>query len=408
MSDPTAAAAPAPSRPLVRLLPGRDRRVKAGHPWAFSNEIAMTPAAKALPPGSLVRLEGDDGWRHGTWQFNPHSLIAARRLDRDPEAPADTPAWVRARLAAALGLREKLYGGAPWYRLVHAEADGLPGLVIDRYGDALALQANTAGMERLTPALLEALRDLLAPRLVVARNDAAVRCLEGLEESVHPLLGEGGTARVEEGGLGFAVDLLGGQKTGWFYDQRENRDRVSHLAKGATVLDAFCHTGGFGLRCAAAGAARVTLLDRSAPALDLALRSAAENGLADRVEARRAEALEELERIASAPGAQRFDIVVADPPAFAKSRKDQPAALRGYAKLARLAAALVAPGGFLFIASCSHHVAPAEFADSAIHGIGRARREAKILFQGGAGPDHPLHPQVPESAYLKAMLFQLG
>jgi 23S rRNA (cytosine1962-C5)-methyltransferase len=402
MPDPT------PPRPLIRLLPGRDRRAKAGHPWAFSNEIAMTPEAKALPPGSLVRLEGDDGWRHGTWQFNPHSLIAARRLDRDADAPVESLAWLRTRLAAALALRERLFGGAPYYRLVHAEADGLPGLVIDRYGDALALQANTAGMERLTPLLVEALRELLAPRLIVGRNDAAVRTLEGLEEAVGPLLGEGGAAGVEEGGLRFTVDLLGGQKTGWFYDQRENRDRVARLAAGARVLDAFCHTGGFGLRCAIAGAAHVTLLDRSAHALDLAKATAAGNGIAPaRLETRRAEAMEALERMAADPAA-RFDIVVADPPAFAKSRKDQPQAIRAYAKLARLAAALVAPGGFLFLASCSHHVAPGEFADAAIHGLGRARRDARILFQGGAGPDHPLHPLLPESAYLKAMLFQLG
>ncbi|MBD0274081.1 MAG: class I SAM-dependent rRNA methyltransferase, partial [Acetobacteraceae bacterium] len=341
--------------PLVRLLPGRDRRMKAGHPWAFSNEIAMTPGAKALPPGGPVRLEGDDGARHGVWQFNPHSLIAARRLSRDPAAVIDA-AWLRDRLAAALALRERLYG-APFHRLVHAEADGLPGLVIDRYGDALALQANTAGMDLLTPALLEALQSLLAPRAVVGRNDAPVRGLEGLPQEVRPLLGDASEpARAEEGGLGFAVDLLGGQKTGWFYDQRENRDRVARLSAGATVLDAFCHTGGFGLRCAASGASRVVLLDRSAHALELAERTAAENGLSGRIETCRAEALEELERMGSAAGGERFGIVVADPPAFAKSRRDQPAALKGYAKLARLAAALVAPGGFLFLASCSHHV----------------------------------------------------
>jgi len=401
----------APAHPLIRLLPGRDRRVKAGHPWAFSNEIAMTPAAKALPPGSPVRLEGDDGVRHGTWLFNPHSLIAARRLDPDPAAAVDDPAWMRGRLAGALVLRERLYHGAPFYRLVHAEADGLPGLIVDRYGDALALQANTAGMERLTPAILVALEGLLAPRLVVARNDAAVRGLEGLAEEVRPLLGTGGEAAAEEGGLRFRVDLLGGQKTGWFFDQRENRARVAGLADGARVLDAFCHTGGFGLRCAASGAAQVVLLDRSEHALHLAAASAAENGLGARVETRRAEAMEALERMAQA--GERFDIVIADPPAFAKARKDQPAALRGYAKLARLAAGLVAPGGFLFIASCSHHVAPGEFADAVIHGIGRASRRAawagaaRLLFQGGAGPDHPVHPLLPESAYLKAMLFQL-
>jgi 23S rRNA (cytosine1962-C5)-methyltransferase len=395
---------PAAPHPLLRLLPRHDQRVKAGHPWAFSNEIVMTPAARALPPGSPVRLEGDDGWHHGTWSFNPHSLIAARRLDRDPGAVLDLD-WAKRRLGTALALREKLYD-TPYYRLVHAEADGMPGLVIDRYGDALALQANTAGMEALTPLLVEALRDLVSPRLIIGRNDAAVRTLEGLAESVAPLLGEDTTARVEEGGLGFSVDLLGGQKTGWFYDQRENRDRVARLARGATVLDAFCHTGGFGLRCAAAGAAHVTLLDRSAHALDLAMQTAAANGLADRVVAQKAEALEALEAMGTA--GTKFDIVVADPPAFAKARKDQPQALRGYGKLARLAAALVAPGGFLFIASCSHHVAPGDFADAVIWGLGRAKRDAKLLYQTGAGPDHPVHPQLPESAYLKGLLFQLG
>jgi 23S rRNA (cytosine1962-C5)-methyltransferase len=270
------------------------------------------------------------------------------------------------------------------------------------------VQANTAGMDALlAPALLEALGELFAPRVVVARNDAAVRALEGLPQGVRPLLGDAAEpVRAEEGGLGFAVDLLGGQKTGWFFDQRENRDRVARLSAGATVLDAFCHTGGFGLRCAAAGASRVVLLDRSAHALDLAARTAAENGLAGRTETRRAEALDELERMAA--GSERFDIVVADPPAFAKSRRDQPVALKGYAKLARLAAALVAPGGFLFLASCSHHVAAGDFADATVWGVGRARREGRILFQGGAGPDHPVHPLLPESAYLKAVLFQLA
>lgn len=387
-------------RPLIRLLPGRDKRVKAGHPWAFSNEIAMTPAAKALPPGSVVRLEGDDGVKHGAWHFNPHSLIAARRLDPDPAAAIDA-GWFRARLAACLALRERLFD-APFYRLAHAEADGLPGLIIDRYGDAIALQANTAGMEAATPLLVEALRDLLAPNLIIGRNDAGVRALEGLPEQVVALHGEPRRVFAEEGGLRFPVDLTEGQKTGWFHDQREHRARVARLAKGATVLDAFCHTGGFGLQAAAAGAERVTLLDRSALALELAMEAARAHGLADRVETRRGDAMEELARIEA-----RFDIVVADPPAFAKARKDNPAALRAYGKLARLAAERVARGGFLFIASCSHHVAPGEFADAVLWGVDRAHRRPRILHQGGAGPDHPLHPMLPESAYLKGMLLQL-
>lgn len=391
-------------RPLIRLNPGADRRIKAGHPWVFSNEVAMTAAARAIPPGSVVRLEGDDGQKHGAWHFNPHSLIAARRLDADPAAPCDA-GWYRARLADCLALRARLFG-TPFYRLVHAEADGLPGLVVDRYGDALAVQANTAGMDRALPDIVAALRDLLGPRAVVARNDAAVRKLEGLEEGVALLHGADGAAVVEEGGLAFPVDLLGGQKTGWFFDQRPNRAMVARLAQGVSVLDAFCHLGGFGLSAAQAGAASVTLLDRSEHALDLAMRAAARAGFAARVTPLKAEALDQMERMAAS--GRRFDIVVADPPAFAKTRKDIPAALKGYAKLARLSAALVAPGGLLFIASCSHHVAVPDFAEAVAWGVHRARRPARILASVGAGPDHPVHPALPESAYLKGQLLALA
>ena len=227
---------------------------------------------------------------------------------------------------------------------------------------------------------------------------------------MRPLLGDAAEpVRAEEGGLGFTVDLLGGQKTGWFFDQRENRDRVARLAAGATVLDAFCHTGGFGLRCAAAGR-----VPRRAARPQRAMRSTSRRGPPRRTGWRRASETPARGGAGGVgahghAGGERFDIVVADPPAFAKSRaRTSRRRCKGYAKLARLAAALVAPGGFLFLASCSHHVAPGDFADAAVWGIGRARREARILFQGGAGPDHPVHPMLPESAYLKAMLFQLA
>jgi 23S rRNA (cytosine1962-C5)-methyltransferase len=390
-------------RPLLRLNPGADRRVKAGHPWAFSNEIFARAGLREIPPGTVVRLEGDDGVKHGAWHFNPHSLIAARFLDPDLAAPCDA-GWFRAKLGACLALRQRLFD-APFYRLVHAEADGLPGLVVDRYGDALAVQANTAGMDRALPDILAALRELLDPRVVVARNDSGVRKLEGLEEGVALLHGTDGTATVEEAGLSFPVDLLGGQKTGWFFDQRPNRLMVARLAKGCSVLDAFCHLGGFGLAAAQAGAAAVTLLDRSEHALDLAMQAAARAGFADRVTALKAEALEHLERMAAS--GRCFEVVIADPPAFAKTRKDIPAALRGYAKLARLAATVTAPGGILFIASCSHHVGPADFAEAVAWGVHRAHRRARILAGVGAGPDHPVHPALPESAYLKGQLLAL-
>ena len=392
-----------PERPLLRLNKGLERRLKSGHPWAFSNEIAMKPEYRQLPPGAPVRLEGDDGWRFGTFMFNPHSLIAARLLDRDPGAAIDA-GFVRRRLADAAALRARVCDG-PFHRLVHAEADRLPGLIIDRYGDVAVVQANTAGMDRLLPEIRSALTDLLPLRAVVARNDSAARGHEGLLETVGLLHGSDAAAEVVEGGVAFPVDPLSGQKTGFFFDQRPNRDRVAALADGARVLDVFCHTGAFGLRCAAAGATDVTLVDASAPALEFATQAAERNGLAALVGTRRGDAFDVLAELGQA--GERFDIVVCDPPAFTKSKKDQAAGLRAYGRMARLAAPLVAPGGFLFVASCSHHAPVEMFAAVIAEGMQRARRDGRIVFAGGAGPDHPVHPLLPESAYLKAQLIQV-
>jgi 23S rRNA (cytosine1962-C5)-methyltransferase len=387
-------------RLLLRLNPGGGRRLREGAPWAFSNEIAMRPEYRALPAGMLVRLEGDDGVRFGTAMFNPHSLIAARILDRDPAAVIDV-AWLRARLAEAAALRARVTDG-PFHRLVHAEADRLPGLVIDRYGNVAVIQANTAAMERLLPAIVEALQSLMPWRAIVARGDSTARRLEGLPETVALLRGDDAAATVEEGGVRFPVNPVGGQKTGFFFDQRVNRDRVAALAAGARVLDLFCHTGAFGLRCLAAGAEAAILVDESQAALEQARGAAIANGLETRVTIRRADVFDWFGSCA-----ERFDIVVCDPPAFAKSRKDAAAGLRAYSRLARLAAAVVAPGGFLFIASCSYHALEAAWSAAVAAGLHRARREGRIVFTGGAGPDHPVHPHLPETAYLKSQLIQL-
>ena len=388
--------------PLIRLQPKQDRRLKAGHPWAFSNELAMAPEHRAWAPGMVVRIEGDDGWRHGTFMFNPRSLIAARLLDRDPGAAIDA-AWVRARLADAVALRARVTPGAH-HRLVHAEADRMPGLVIDRFGGLAVVQANTAGMDRLLPEIIAALLDLLPLHAIVARNDSGARVHEGLPQEVRLLHGEPGDAVAEEGGVAFPVAPLSGQKTGFFWDQRPNRDQVAALAPGARVLDVFCHTGAFGLRAAAAGASAVTLVDSSQPALDRAMDAAARNGLPG-VTATRGDAFDVMGALGVA-GAQ-FEVVVCDPPAFAKTKRDQDAGLRAYHRMTRLAASLVAPGGFLFVASCSHH-APLDLFTAQVAGaLLRARRDARIVHTGGAGPDHPVHPQLPESAYLKSLLLQL-
>ena len=387
------------AHPVLKLRPGHGRRLRVGAPWAYSNEVVPL----RVEPGSLVRLEGDGGLRFGVAMYNPHSLIAARLLDRDPDAAIDTD-WVRARLRDAIALRARVCDSL-FHRLVHAEADFLPGLIVDRFGDVAVVQANTAGMDRLLPAIRDALAAELAPRAIVARNDSGARRLEGLEETVSLLHGEAGAVVVEEAGLRFPVDPLTGQKTGWFFDQRPNRDLVASLAAGARVLDVFCHTGGFGLRAAAAGAASVRLVDTSAPALAQAEAAAALNGLAPRVATSRGDAFEIMAALAEA--GERFDIVVCDPPAFARSRKDADAGLRAYARMARLAAALVAPGGFLFVASCSHHAALEPWAARIADGLFRARRAGRIVATTGAGPDHPVHPALPETAYLKAQLIQL-
>ncbi len=389
--------------PLIRLLPKQDRRLKSGHPWAFSNELATTPEHRGWERGGVVRIEGDDGWRHGTFMFNPHSLIAARRLDADPGAVIDA-AWVRRRLAESVALRAKITPGEH-HRLVHAEADGLPGLIIDRYGELAVVQANSAGMDRLLPEVAAALLDLLPLRAIVARNDSAARTQEGLPAEVRLLHGKSGAAVAEEGGVRFPVDPLSGQKTGFFYDQRPNRGLVASLAKGERVLDVFCHTGAFGLRAAASGASSVLLVDSSAAALEGVTAAAALNGLAD-VSVRRGDAFDTLQAL-GAEG-ESFGVVVCDPPAFAKSKRDQDAGLRAYHRLTRLAVPLVRPGGFLFIASCSHH-APLDLFTAQVTGaVARCRRRARILHTGAAGPDHPVHPHLPESAYLKSLLLHLA
>jgi 23S rRNA (cytosine1962-C5)-methyltransferase len=394
----------AAARPTVTLKGGEHRRVIAGRPWVFSNEVIMDARTKALAPGSLVTVASYDGHALGTAMFNPHSLIAARLLARDPAAAIDRR-FLGERLERARALRDRLFG-QPFYRLVHAEADDLPGLVIDRFGERLVVQVNTAGMELLLPELLAALDQVLRPAAVMLRNDSAARTLEGLESYVRWAKGGAeGPVELVENGVRFLADLGEGQKTGWFFDQRENRANVARLAGGASVLDLYCYTGGFAVQAAAGGAASVLAIDRSEPALVLAARSAALNGVEGRCRLERGDAFGTLEALAGR--GERFDIVVADPPAFVKAKKELNQAARGYRKLARLAAALVKPGGFLFIASCSYHMTAENFGEQVARGMGEAGRSGRILRASGAGPDHPVHPFLPETAYLKALLLQI-
>jgi 23S rRNA (cytosine1962-C5)-methyltransferase len=389
--------------PILRLRAKEGRRVRAGAPWAFSNEITLDPAAKALAPGQPVRLAGADGIVIGTGYFNPQSLIAVRLLGA-PDATLDA-AFLTERLRRALGLRGQLFD-TPYYRLVHAEGDGLPGLVIDRFGDSLVLQVTTAGMERLMPELLAAADAVLAPNAVVLRNDAPSRALEGLGAEVRVVKGEAGRLRVEENGAVYFADPTGGQKSGWYYDQRENRAFMAGLSRGKRVLDAYCYSGGFGVLAAKQGASKVVGIDSSEPALELARAAAEANGVTDVCRFVKAEVFTELERRAQA--GERYDVVICDPPPFVRSRKDLEPGAKAYRKLARLAAPLVAPGGFLFLASCSHNMPRDRFVAESGAGLTRAGRDGTIIREAGAGPDHPVHPLLPETAYLKALVYAVA
>lgn len=386
--------------PRLSLRSGRLPRVRSGHPWVFSNELESVPK---LEPGSLVEVAcGAEVL--GTGYFNPGSLIALRWLKRGG-APLEAD-WLERRLAAAVAARRDLYPGDDCARLVFSEGDGLPGLVVDRYGDALALQVHTAGMERLRPRVEAALRALLNPRVLARRDDAPVRELEGLPRTTS--LDPEGAAPPEATylGLRFRPDLLGAQKTGLFLDQRENvRALLDLLPPGARVLDVFSYAGAWGLAALKAGAREVQFVDASRPACEAVEANLRLNGLPD-CEIHCGDAFEVLGALRRE--GQEFDAVVVDPPAFAKSKKHLPEALQAYRRINRQAAALVKPGGLLAACSCSHHVSREEFREVLRDALAKAGREARLLAFRGAAADHPVLLNFPEGDYLKCAILRLG
>ena len=392
--------------PVIRLLPRTDARaIRHGSPWVYDNEIVTDRRTRALAPGTIAVLEDGTRTALGVVAVNPASKIMARMLDRDPGARIDRD-WLRARLGRALALRARLYD-APFYRLVHAEADGLPGVVIDRFGEVAVIQPNAAWAEALLPDLAAALQEVTGVATVLKNAGGRARALEGLDDAGAVLAGVAPEAPVPVAmnGAIYMADLLAGQKTGLFYDQRPNHAFAARLARGARVLDMFSHVGGFALACLAGGAASALAVDGAQAALDLAAEGAARGGVADRLETRRGDAFEVMEALA-AEGA-RFDLVICDPPAFAPSRPALEKGLRAYERVARLAGGLVAEGGYLGLCSCSHAVDLARFRTACARGIGRAGRAGALIHTGFAGPDHPLHPQLAESGYLKALFFRL-
>ena len=393
---------PRPLLPTIVLRRHEERRLQRGHLWVYSNEVdTQTTPLKGFAPGDPVTVLAQGGQPLGSGYVNPHSLICARLISYRRDVVLDRR-LLAARLGAALALREQLYD-RPCYRLVHGEGDGLPGLVVDRYGDVLVAQIGTAGMERLRAELIPALVELLAPRAILLRNDSPLRALEGLDsavETVHGTLPE--RLAIDEGGLRFEVAASGGQKTGWFFDQRPNRDRLLRYASGKRVLDLFSYVGAWGLRAAAAGASEVLCVDSSAPALAQLAANAAANGLDDRVATRRGDVFEVLRALREA-GA-RYEVVVVDPPALIKRGKDLKAGLEAYRRLNRLALQVLAPGGVILTSSCSFHLARDELRGALERAARQVDVELQSLEQGHQGPDHPVHPAIVETDYLKCLV----
>ena len=395
-----------PSLPVVRLRPKANARaIRHGFPWAYDNEVVTDRRTRALAPGTIAVLEDAERRPLGLVAVNPASRIFCRMLDRDTAAEIGT-AWLRARIGAALALRERLFE-APFYRLVHAEGDGLPGVVIDRFGDTAVIQPNAAWADRRRDEIAVAVQAACGVRNVVLGGHGRARKAEGLAEETVVLAGTvEGPMPVPMNGATYMADLLSGQKTGLFYDQRPNHAFAARLARGARVLDVFSHVGGFSLAALAGGAASALAVDGSAAALELARQGARASGVVARFETRKADAFAALQDLA-AEGA-RFDLVICDPPAFAPSRQALEAGLRAYERVAKLAAPLVRPGGYLGLCSCSHAADLARFRAACNRGIGRAGRAAQLIHTGFAGPDHPQLPQLAESGYLKALFYRLS
>ena len=395
-----------PPYPVIRLRPNVEpRAIRHGAPWVFDNEIVTDRRTKALAAGTIALLEDADRAPLGLVAVNMASKIMARMMERDVSVAIDR-AWLVARLTRAHEMRARLHD-APYYRLVHAEADGLPGVVIDRFDDIAVIQPNAAWAEAMLEDLVSAVQEVTGVGTVLKNAGGRARGLEGLDDQSAVLAGAApeGPLPVPMNGAIYMADLLGGQKTGLFYDQRPNHAFAARLARGARVLDVFSHVGGFSLAALAAGAEHALAVDGSEPALGLAAQGAARMGLAERFQTRRGDAFDVMEALA-AEGAQ-FDVVICDPPAFAPSKQALEKGLRAYERVARLATPLVAPGGYLGLCSCSHAADLSKFRSACTRGIGRAGRSGPLIHTGFAGPDHPLHPNLAESGYLKALFYRL-
>ncbi|MCP3870997.1 MAG: class I SAM-dependent rRNA methyltransferase [Gammaproteobacteria bacterium] len=389
----------------VRLKKDQDRRLRFGHCWVYSNEIntAVTPLSD-LQPGQPVDVISHQGKWLGSGYVNPHSLICVRLVSRDHKHPLTESLLVH-RLKIALALRQRLFS-SPFYRLVFGESDGLPGLVIDRFGDYLVIQVTTAGMEHMKEGILAAVAKVVKPVGVLFRNDSQVRTSEGLERYVEEGAGEWPDPLElhEQGGV-YLFPSRAGQKTGWYYDQAENRGRMTDYVEGKRVLDVCSYVGAWGVLAALGGASEVVCVDASKDALSMLEQNAVRNGVGDRVTAVQNDAFEALRELRAAR--ETFDVVMLDPPAFIKRRKDIRQGELAYRRLNQLALQVLSKDGILITSSCSHHMSGERLLHVVQQAARHVDRSLQLLEQGAQSRDHPIHPAIPETAYLKTFYLRV-
>jgi 23S rRNA (cytosine1962-C5)-methyltransferase len=386
--------------PTLYLNKNADRRIRAGHVWIYSNEIdnARSPL-KTFTAGQHVIIAANDGKNLGLAYVNPQSLLCARIVNRDIKYPLDHSLFIH-KLNVALSLRERIFD-KPYYRAVYGEGDGLPGLIVDRFGDVLVAQMNTAGMDALKDEMLIALQKVFKPQAIVLRNDSPYRKLEGLEQHIDVAFGTlPDNVICEENGATFNINVLEGQKTGWFYDHRFNRARACEYVQGKRVLDVFSYTGAWGIQAARAGADSVMCIDSSVPALEQAHVNADLNNV--KIDTLQGDAFDALKQLRE--NEEKFDVIILDPPAFIKTRKDNRQGEIAYRRINQMAMQVLKRDGILVSASCSMHLTPHKL-QAQIMAAGRhMNADVQLLESGGLGADHPVHPAIPETDYLKSMI----
>lgn len=383
------------------LKPREEKRLKNGHLWIFSNEVDTGKSPlKSFHPGEQVEVETANGELVGTAYINPYSLICARLINRALQR-LDYSLMLD-RITDALKLRQQLFP-QPYYRMIYGESDLLPGLVVDRFGPHLSVQINTAGMDAISQIVVDALKAKLQPESILLRNDSPMRSLEGLPRNIECVHGESpAEVGLIENGVKFLAPLQAGQKTGWFYDQRLNRYMLKNYVKGKRVLDVFSYIGSFAIQAAVFGAREIWAVDGSRAALEMAEKNAALNNVGHIFTGAEGDAFHVLKALREEE--EKFEVIVVDPPAFIKRKKDHQEGLRAYQRINELAIRLLQPGGILLTASCSMHLKRDELVEVLRYCARRVQRHVQILAEGSQGPDHPVHPSIPETRYLKALL----